>query len=169
MGLNLIPNEIPTSVMVGKVRLFPMSFLLGIINSQFWKLVQFPNWVLMFQLWEFVGNKTNSLNWDETGETVPAFSLIVGYFWVFRQIPFNVNLMGNLRKIPVFFSAVFNHQDDRTRRHGCSRCCFCYIPVSLSPKPGKSTVKLYFNSMNEIMNEVNKYNFQLNNSLKSHP
>lgn len=37
-------------------------------------------------------------------------------------------------------------------------------------KPGKSTVKLYFNSMNEIMNEVNKYNyFQLNNSLKSHP
>ena len=23
--------------------------------------------------------------------------------------------------------------------------------------------------MNEIMNEVNKYNFQLNNSLKSHP
>ena len=63
----------------------------------------------MFQLWEFVGNKTNSLNWDETGETVPAFSLIVGYFWVFRQIPFNVNLMGNLRKIPVFFLAVFNH------------------------------------------------------------
>mgnify|MGYP000146859471 CR=1 FL=1 len=39
MGLNLIPNKIPTSVMVGKVRLFPMSFLLGIINSQFWKLV----------------------------------------------------------------------------------------------------------------------------------
>ena len=36
-------------------------------------------------------------------------------------------------------------------------------------RPGKSTVKLYFNSMNEIMNEVNKYNFQLNNSLKSHP
>ena len=36
-------------------------------------------------------------------------------------------------------------------------------------KPGKSTLKLYFNSMNEIMNEVNKYNFQLNNSLKSHP
>lgn len=37
-------------------------------------------------------------------------------------------------------------------------------------KPEKSTVKLYFNSMNEIMNEVNKYNyFQLNNSLKSHP
>ena len=35
-------------------------------------------------------------------------------------------------------------------------------------KPGKSTVKLYFNSMNEIMNEGNKYNFQLNNSLKSH-
>ena len=39
MGLNLIPNKIPTSVIVGKVRLFPMSFLLGIINSQFWKLV----------------------------------------------------------------------------------------------------------------------------------
>ena len=38
-GLNLIPNKIPTSVMVGKVRLFPMLFLLGIINCQFWKLV----------------------------------------------------------------------------------------------------------------------------------
>ena len=109
LGFRLIPNKIPTSVKVGKVRLFPMSFLLGITDSQCWKFVQFPNWVLMFYLWDFIGNlekipnlfSTISQRWDKTKVKLFPVSL-VGYFGVPRQIPdwvlifLSGNFLGNL-------------------------------------------------------------------------